>query len=284
MTKHKSENGDRISRDKLIVPEEIFAAEDAGGEPTADSSDAYATDGGEPPIPHGSTANIADSSDEPHQISFFGDADEATTSKEQSESRIYEFEKCDEQGYDPKAPRIVDKIFDFIELFIFTVAAVFILTTLVFRHAIVDGESMEGTLYNGEHLIISNMFYEPERGDIIVFEDFSLDENLRKPIIKRVIAKGGDRVYIDYSGTVFVNGEEIDDGGKYLSGGRYIFRPSYEYACLEEYVVPDGCIFVLGDNRNNSTDSRCFGAISEDTVLGEVKIRISPLKKLGTVK
>lgn len=282
MTKRTSDGEDRVSRDMLIVPEEIFAGENIEDEADADITECEISDA-EDKCPNGAQTD-ADLADGPHQISFFGDKEEPTHDGDGVDSKIYEFEKRDERGYDPKSPRIIDKIFDFAELFIFTVAAVFVLTTLVFRHAVVDGESMEGTLCHGEHLIISNMFYEPKRGDIIVFEDYSLDENLRKPIIKRVIATSGDKVYIDFDGTVFVNGEEIDDENKYISGGHYIFRSSYEYACFEEYTVPDGCIFVLGDNRNNSTDSRCFGAISEDTVIGEVKLRISPLKKLGTVK
>ncbi len=101
-----------------------------------------------------------------------------------------------DEKYDPEKPRRVDGRFDFIELFVFTLVAVMILTTFFFRHSIVEGESMEGTLTEGEHLIISDLFYKPERGDIIVCEDY--ETGLFKPIVKRIIAIGGDTVKVTY--------------------------------------------------------------------------------------
>ncbi len=282
MSKNASENKKEVNREHLIVPEQIFAPETEADEP--EEQEVAVADEAE-------SADIRDPELDPQQISFFDTDTPEENGKDDTESedayRISEelarLEALDEEGYDSDRPRIVDKIFDVVELLVFTVAAVFILTSFFFKHAVVDGDSMLSTLAEGEHLIISDLFYEPERGDIIVFEDYSIGENLKKPIVKRVIALAGDKVEIDILGTVFVNGEEIKDEHKYISGGVYKLRPEHKYAVAEEYTVPEGHIFVLGDNRNNSTDSRFFGAISTDTVLGEVKLRVFPIAGFGTV-
>ena len=118
--------------------------------------------------------------------------------------------------------RPIDNHFDFLELFVFTLVCVLLLTTFVFRHSIVDGGSMESTLYDGEHLIISDLFYTPERGDIIVFQDYSkgeYDKNLKAPLVKRIIAVGGDTVRVTVNGEVYVNGELLDESYTYYSEG-----------------------------------------------------------------
>ncbi|MBR2465545.1 MAG: signal peptidase I [Clostridia bacterium] len=281
MSKNASESKKELNRDNLIVPEQIFAPEPEPEEPVEEELvDACEKE----------SADVRDPELDPNQISFFDtdaqceeDDDTANEDAHRRSEELARLEAIDEKGYDSDKPRIVDKIFDVVELLVFTVAAVFILTSFFFKHAIVDGDSMLSTLAEGEHLIISDLFYEPERGDIIVFEDYTIGENLKKPIVKRVIALAGDKVEIDILGTVFVNGEKIKDEHKYISGGVYELRIEHKYAVAEEYTVPEGHIFVLGDNRNNSTDSRTFGAISTDTVLGEVKLRVFPLAGFGTV-
>ena len=173
--------------------------------------------------------------------------------------------------------RFVDSLFDFIELFIFSLAAVFIITTFFFRHSVVDGSSMERTLFDGEHIIISDLFYKPERGDIIVCEDYSTE--LPIPIVKRVIAIAGDRVEIDTEGNVKVNGELLDESG-------YVYiDPYYPYRCDEiALTVPEGEVFVMGDHRNVSSDSRKIGTIKEDSILGKVLFRFYPFDKFGAVE
>ena len=186
----------------------------------------------------------------------------------------------DEEDEDKKkkiGTRFVDSLFDFIELFIFSLAAVFIITTFFFRHSVVDGSSMERTLFDGEHIIISDLFYKPERGDIIVCEDYSTE--LPIPIVKRVIAIAGDRVEIDTAGNVKVNGELLDESG-------YVYiDPYHPYHCDEiSLTVPDGEIFVMGDHRNVSSDSRKIGTIKEDSILGKVLFRFYPFDKFGKVE
>ena len=176
--------------------------------------------------------------------------------------------------------RFIDGLFDFIELFIFSLAAVFIITTFFFRHSVVDGTSMERTLFHGEHIIISDLFYTPERGDIVVCEDYSLeDENMRKPIVKRVIAIAGDTVEIDELGNVKVNGALIDES-------EYLYESPEHPKHYEEYsvTVKEGEVFVMGDHRNVSSDSRRVGPIKEDSILGKVLFRFYPFEKFGKVE
>lgn len=176
--------------------------------------------------------------------------------------------------YDPEHPRRVDNRFDFAELFVFTFVIVLLLTTFVFRHSVVDGGSMENTLHNGEHLIISDAFYSPKRGDVIVCEDYST--GLRKPIVKRIIALGGDTVEIT-ADKVYVNGEELTEDYVNIDSDVYVYTPM---SC----TVPEGEVFVMGDHRNNSSDSRVFGTVREDAILGKVIVRFYPFDKFGKIE
>lgn len=177
---------------------------------------------------------------------------------------------------------------DYIELFVIAICIVIVLFSLAFRTCTVDGESMTQTLQNGEMLIVSDLMYSPQRCDIIVFhhtDSTSLSASSNKPLVKRVIGVGGDTVRIDYStwevtvtdknGNVTV----LDEDYIYLSNS-----PSNFYG-IQEYKVPEGSLFVMGDNRNGSLDSRypTIGYVDERSVLGKVLIRVSPLSKLGAV-
>jgi len=271
-------------RERLIVPEEIFAPEvsdreqDALNEENADTSaDAVNAD-------ESSKEDVAkeDTSDEYTQMAFFEEDDEEIPPRDESDSS--DWESIDEDGYNPEKPRIVDRVFDFVELIALTAITVLICTAFLFRHAVVDGSSMLGTLEHGEHLIISGLFYTPERGDIIVFEDHTLPENLRDPIVKRVIGIEGDVVKIENDGTVYVNGKEYKSGHEYYLEGYYITdNKPYYYAQGYEYTVPKGNVFVLGDNRNHSTDSRVLGPIDVDTILGKALIRVYPFDSFGKI-
>jgi signal peptidase I len=206
-------------------------------------------------------------------------ADESMESEEfEDEEEEVEFEEEEEAPkYNPKKPRRIDSHFDFVELFIFTLLAVMIVTSFFFRHSIVDGESMEGTLHAGEHLIISDFLYTPERGDIVVCEDYTTP--IKKPIVKRVIAIEGDTVRITENGEVYVNDKLLDESA-YI----YIDDPYYTHEALS-VEVKKGEIFVMGDHRNQSTDSRneAVGTLSVDSVIGKVLLRFYPFNKFGTV-
>lgn len=176
--------------------------------------------------------------------------------------------------YNPDKPRRIDARFDLVELFIVTLAIVMIISSFFFRHTVVDGASMEKTLYDREHLIISDVFYTPKRGDIIVFADYTT--SVKKNLVKRVIAIEGDKVKITRDGQVIVNGRVQEED--YVN----IDKPGYTYRPLE-ITVPAGELFVMGDHRNESVDSRdpYVGTISEDAVLGRVLIRIYPFSEFG---
>ena len=177
------------------------------------------------------------------------------------------------EKYDPDKPRKIDGVFETVELFIFTLIAVLILATFFFRHSVVDGKSMDDTLADGEHLIITDFLYTPRRGDIIVFED--REANINTPYIKRVIGIPGDTVKIESDGSVYVNGVLLEED--YVT-----HRPikDKELTC----TVGEGELFVMGDQRRVSEDSRSFGVINDDGVLGKVILRIYPFSKFGTVE
>ena len=186
-----------------------------------------------------------------------------------------ENEKSEEPAkdvYDPEHPRGIDAIFDFVELLIFSLVAVLLATTFIFRHSVVEGPSMENTLFGGEHLIISDLFYTPERGDIIVFEDHAT--GFKKPLIKRIIAVGGDEIRISGK-KVYLNGELLEED--------YVYVDGYLNDASVVLVVPEGELFVMGDHRNESSDSRVFGTISEDSVIGRVILRFYPFDTFGRI-
>ena len=203
---------------------------------------------------------------------------------------------------DAKKERPIDSRFDFLELFVFTMVAVLILTTFVFRHSIVDGGSMEKTLFDGEHLIISDFFYTPKRGDVIVFQDYSKAEyskDLTVPLVKRIIAIGGDTIRVYRDGRVYVNDMQTPlDESEYVYSrlnvwhiesfyGREIpnftFYPSHKFPDYIECTVPEGEVFVMGDHRDASTDSRVFGTVKESAILGRVLFRFYPFEVFGKI-
>lgn len=136
----------------------------------------------------------------------------------------------------------------------------------------VDGSSMEPSFHDGDYVIVNRLAYrfgEIQRGDVIVFP-YPLDEE--DDYIKRVIGLPGDRVGV-YGGVVYVNGEPINEP--------YIFeQPRADEA---EMIVPEGYVFVMGDNRNASSDSRAWGPLNIEKIIGKAVFRYWPFTMMGVV-
>ena len=150
--------------------------------------------------------------------------------------------------------------------------AIFLLFLLLFRVIVVSGDSMYATLWDGDYLLLlSNTFYhEPKQGDVVVISKESFDDG--KPIIKRVIATEGQTVDIDFDqGIVYVDGQALQEDYTHNLTTR-------EEGMHFPLVVEDDCIFVLGDNRGVSLDSRSpeIGQIDKREVLGKAIFLMLP--------
>jgi signal peptidase I len=189
---------------------------------------------------------------------------------------------------------------EFVETILLTLVIFVAVRTLVVNFR-VDGESMRPSLQNGQYLLVNRavyfhfnlntlrnllpgpdrqdqdivyLFHPPQRGDIIVFDPPVRSD---KPYIKRVIGLPGDRIAVRDDHRVYVNGQPIEE--------RYIAAPPRQVYPLGggEYTVPPGMIFVMGDNRNNSQDSRIFSAVSLNSVIGKAFISYWPLDGFGLI-
>ncbi|MBP5209750.1 MAG: signal peptidase I [Clostridia bacterium] len=182
--------------------------------------------------------------------------------------------------------RTVISVCEVIELLALTVVTVLLLTLFLFRHAMVDGPSMQKTLEDGEHLLVSGVFFSPQPGDIVVFDDLSVNDHSpgqSSALVKRVIAVEGQHLLIIpdardgevYDGQirragVYVDGEKVDESA-------YLYYDGADpHSEVIDMVIPEGKLFVMGDHRNKSLDSRDFGLIDRRAVLGRVLIRLAP--------
>lgn len=157
--------------------------------------------------------------------------------------------------------------------FLIVVVLVLVLSFFV-KAIVVQGISMEPTLKTSDYILISRQAYKfgsPKRGDIIVFPHF--DGAAEKLYVKRVIAIPGDRIVI-YKDKLWINGKEKHE--------KYIKEP--EVIGEVNKTIPEGEIFVMGDNRNNSADSRIFGTVPIEDVTGKVFVRLYPFNEMKVFK
>lgn len=166
--------------------------------------------------------------------------------------------------------------FDWLQCVVAALVACVLIFVFVGRTVGVVGPSMEQTLIEGDRLIISRLFYTPKYGDIVVLRKDAFKDD---PIIKRVIATEGQTVDIDFdAGIVKVDGVALDEPyTNTLTNVREDFK--------EPVTVPEGCVFVMGDNRNHSTDSRTevIGCVDTRYILGKALFRLMPLNKFGSI-
>lgn len=166
-------------------------------------------------------------------------------------------------------------VYDWIRCVIFAIAIVVVCLTFVFRLVEVDGSSMDDTLNNKDKVIVTNLFYTPHDNDIVVI---SHGEQYDKPIIKRVIATEGQTIKLDYENDkIIVDGVVIPES--YIKGTTFSNRKG-DYDVPE--VVPKGKIFVMGDNRLVSLDSRYkqIGLIDVNNVIGKAQIVAFPFDRI----
>lgn len=177
---------------------------------------------------------------------------------------------------DVKKSGLSEEIFDWIESVVFSVFVVVLIFTFLLRPVGVDGDSMVPTLHNEDRLIVTHLFYTPQHGDIVVVNS----PGLGKPIVKRVIGLPGDKVNIDFEQhKVYVNDAELAEP--------YINEPTARKEDTQfPLTVKDGTIFVMGDNRNYSTDSRSslVGLVDMNNIVGKAIFRLFPFSSAGFIK
>ncbi|MCL2068453.1 MAG: signal peptidase I [Oscillospiraceae bacterium] len=164
--------------------------------------------------------------------------------------------------------------YDWVESALLAVACMLLIFTFAGRMVGIDGRSMENTLHHADRVVSSRIAYTPAYGDIVVV---TMPGIRRDPLIKRVIAVGGQEIDIDFQlGIVYVDGEALDEP--------YTKEPTHNWFDMDfPQTVPQGHVFIMGDNRNNSLDSRStqVGMIDERYILGRVFYRVMPYDQMG---
>ena len=188
-------------------------------------------------------------------------------------------EKTQEKELEGKEALKVDLYF-WLQALVMVLVALILIFTFVGRIIGVVGSSMYPTLHDGDLLLLQSIGYTPKQGDVVVLtKEFDASDG---PIVKRVIATGGQHVEIDYeAGTVAVDGVVLDE--PYINPEEPVTDPYYPN--LASVDVPEGSIFVMGDNRNNSSDSRdvTLGTVDERYVLGRALWVLMPFQNFGAI-
>ncbi len=164
--------------------------------------------------------------------------------------------------------------YEWMEAIITAVITVAVLFSFVFRIISVSGPSMENTIHNGDKVIVTDFNYEPKCGDIVVITHA---HKFPEPIIKRIIAVEGQSFHIDFdTGGVFVDGKLLDE--PYIKNSTI----NDEGGDIPS-VIPEGHVFVMGDNRQNSKDSRSssIGIVEKSSILGKAQFVVFPIDRWG---
>ncbi len=182
------------------------------------------------------------------------------------------------EDYEEKKPGMIREILGFLVYVAVVVGITFFIITFIGQRTYVSGSSMESTLSHGDNLIVDKLTYrfaDPKRYDIIVFP-FRYEENTY--YIKRIIGLPGETVQIQ-DGSIYIDGEVLNE-----SYGREVMKSAGLAA--DPIELKEDEYFVLGDNRNDSTDSRepNVGVIHRDEIIGRAWLRIWPLDKIGVLK
>ncbi len=170
-------------------------------------------------------------------------------------------------------------VLEYAKIIIISIVLSLLVKTYVAEARFIPSESMLPTLKIGDHLIIDKISYEIkgigdiQRGDIVVFDPpASANSKNEIPFIKRIIGLPGETLSIK-NGTVYINGEPLDEP-YILEKPRVDFKP---------FIIPDNTIFLMGDNRNNSFDSRYWGPLPIENIIGKAEFRYYPFNVIGTI-
>lgn len=194
--------------------------------------------------------------------------------------------------------KILKELFDWVSVILIAVIIAYLIRHFLFTMVSVDGDSMNNTLIHGDKLCVVKLNYTPDNGDIIVFNPYG-DSN--HPYIKRIIATEGQSIYIDsMTASVYVDGQKINEdylGSETFSGiafpvdkdGNPTNNINYTVGTViptvdDPYIVPEGYVFAMGDNRARSHDSRSIGPVKTSDILGKAIFRWYPFNKISIFK
>lgn len=188
-------------------------------------------------------------------------------------------ENSNKQEEGTKKTDLKKEVLSWIFYILFVIALTYLIITFVGQRTMVDGRSMNATLNDGDNLIVEKLSYrfgDPERFDIIVFPP---QESPKEHYIKRIIGLPGETVQIDAEGKIYIDGEVLEE-----NYGLETIRNAGRAA--EPITLGDDEYFVLGDNRNNSKDSRsdAVGNVKRSSITGRAWLRIWPLSDIGFLK
>ncbi|HIS68301.1 MAG TPA: signal peptidase I [Candidatus Gallacutalibacter stercoravium] len=190
------------------------------------------------------------------------------------EDNVQEQAEIQQPGHNPQAGSLIQSCFEWLEALIAAIVIVVVLLTFFFRTVNVSGPSMENTLQDQDRVLLTSWGYTPEPGDIVVITRAA---HLEEPLVKRVIAVEGQTLHIDYdTGNVYVDGVLLNEP--------YIKNATTTPGDWEiPSVIPEGYVFVMGDNRQISKDSRYeeVGLIDERNILGKVQFIFYPFDRIG---
>ena len=170
-------------------------------------------------------------------------------------------------------------LYFWLQALVMALVGLILIFTFVGRIIGLDAESIMPTLHNRDMLLLQSIGYSPEQGDVVVLS--TKDFRNGAPIVKRIIAVGGQTVDIDYeTNTVYVDGVALDE--PYILETMRALPESF----ATHVEVPEGSIFVMGDNRNNSTDSRSpeLGVVDQRCVLGKAPLTLLPFQAAGAIE
>ncbi len=211
------------------------------------------------------------------------DMEELNIPEEAAEAASEKSRKKDKKPEEPQKP--FSGALEWAGSLVYAVLAMLLLNLFVFRSITVDGESMNNTLQDQDRVLSTNFSYTPQRGDIVVLQADKIPNQYTgkygEPIIKRVIALAGDTIKFDFDeGKVYL--KKAGEQEFQLLEEDYIAAPtlaSLDRHSGEEHTVPENCVFVMGDNRNRSLDSRSVlvGDVDTDLIMGRAFVRLFPI-------